>query len=170
MRTLLTLLLAAVGGTAVAGSVGPNSSWDEIAGDPFYAAREPAIMFHVVSSNGVGATTILRRPDQVRLVRDDAGKPMLHGGTGQVCEQFSSEGSYSQRRCLATESVELARPLTVQSERCVERSGDACVQWVTETSEYPLSYRVKVVKRASVSDSFSFANPAAFYKTMAVQQ
>ncbi|GEM_PF-5462244 len=150
----------------------PNaqSGWDEIAGDVFLQARVPTIIFHAVSSNGVGSALVLKKAYQTTHYTTEDGVEMLYGGTARVCEEYSHRGSRSDQVCLSWETVELHRTREFESRYCEPntRTDGDCSVWRIQKANYPLSYEVPVYQRVSVSDSFSFGQPPAFTKLIEI--
>lgn len=172
-RTVLVgMLLAGISAGVSAGDIGPDSSWDAIAGHPFYQARVPTIAFHAISSNGVGSALVMRKAHQVSRYTAEDGREMLYGGTVRVCDGHDNRGSRSDQACVSWERVELHRSVQFESWFCDanDRTDDDCGRWQLRQADYPLEYEVAVYRRVSESDAFSHAGRPAFVKTIRIPQ
>jgi len=164
MKKILSAMALLLPVSAVAG-LGADSSFGELYQSNFHRPLTQTIPFYAKSSNGEGSKLVMAKVHDVSYFKDADGKLMLYAGQTQVCNRFVPTGSIgdSHRLCLSKETVQLVRPAAYAFKYCVFRTDDDCGKYVKADRSYPLQYQVPVIKRASVSDSFSYGN-VAFYK------
>ncbi|OZG71119.1 hypothetical protein BTA51_22330 [Hahella sp. CCB-MM4] len=169
---LISLIVPLLVSGLAQAQIGPDSSWGDIYQNRFYQPNMPVIPFHAKSSSGADSRLMMVNVNEVKFFAGADGKTHLYGGTTKVCRQYTVTGSLSDsdRRCLATETVELVRPADYTFEYCTFRTDGDCGRYAATQEQYPLMYSVPVYNRVSESDTFNSGAQPAFYKKVMLQE
>ena len=158
MRTFLFTLLLLCSPLLLA-KVGPHSSFSELNQSPFHRPLIPVVPFYVHSQDRSSYRLIWARVHRLKYFYDRDGDLMLFAGFIRLCNR-GPEGC-------EWKTVPAVRPAAYQFKSCWFSRGDHCGFYQAGQRRYSLFYKVPVMKRVSVSDSFH-SGQVAFYKPVSL--
>ncbi|WP_027857124.1 hypothetical protein [Marinobacterium jannaschii] len=154
MRVLLLVLLFLCSPLLQA-RIGPHSSFSEIDQSPLHRPLIPVVPFYVHSQDRSNYRLIWVRVNRLKFFYDRDGDLMLFAGFIRLCNR-GADGCVWQ-------TVPAVRPAAYRFKSCWSDPGGNCGQYQPDRLRYPVFYKVPVMERLSVSDSF-LSGRLAFHK------